>query len=181
MRGCRARNRRRLHGTPRDNLVHAARTRTRSASAKRCGRSVSRNLPSAFRTGLHTEAGDRGLRLSGGERRRVAIARALPARPEPLLLDEPTSQPDPVSARELTGVLRETSWERALLVVAHRGSGYSGIEGAAAAACAAGGAGARWARHKEGSTKGSSRSALSGARTSASTPRIRPRCSEHTT
>jgi ATP-binding cassette subfamily B protein len=70
--------------------------------------------------GVWTEVGDHGVLLSGGERQRVAIARALVARPDVLLLDEPTSQMDSVNERALTQVMHDIATERALLVIAHR-------------------------------------------------------------
>ncbi|GAA0909069.1 ABC transporter ATP-binding protein [Streptomyces thermoalcalitolerans] len=109
-----------LHGTLRDNLVYAApdagEERIREALRMVNLEELVERLPD----GLRTEVADRGFSLSGGERQRVAIARALLARPELLLLDEPTSQLDPINERELTDALREISRERALLVVAHR-------------------------------------------------------------
>jgi energy-coupling factor transport system ATP-binding protein len=66
---------------------------------------------------------DRGTdELSGGEKQRVALAAALAGRPQLLLLDEPTSQLDPVAADELIGLLRRLNqeWETTILLSEHR-------------------------------------------------------------
>jgi len=60
--------------------------------------------------------------LSGGELQRVALGAALAARPRLLLLDEPTSQLDPVAGDELLGVLRRVNeeWGTAVVLAEHR-------------------------------------------------------------
>jgi energy-coupling factor transport system ATP-binding protein len=60
--------------------------------------------------------------LSGGEKQRVALAAALAGRPPVVLLDEPTSQLDPVAGDELVGLLRRLNqeWETTILLAEHR-------------------------------------------------------------
>ena len=60
--------------------------------------------------------------LSGGEKQRVALGAALAARPKIVLLDEPTSQLDPVAGDELIGLLRRLNqdWETTILLAEHR-------------------------------------------------------------
>jgi ATP-binding cassette subfamily B protein len=64
--------------------------------------------------------GERGLKLSGGEKQRVAIARTLLKRPSIFLFDEATSALDTHTEKEIQASLGEVSRSRTTLVIAHR-------------------------------------------------------------
>jgi ATP-binding cassette, subfamily C, bacterial CydD len=69
--------------------------------------------------GYDTQVGERGLRLSSGQRQRIAIARAFLRDAPLLLLDEPTSHLDPCSAAELAGVVEALMAGRTVIEVTH--------------------------------------------------------------
>jgi ATP-binding cassette, subfamily B, heavy metal transporter len=70
--------------------------------------------------GYQTKVGERGLKLSGGEKQRVAIARTILKNPPILLFDEATSALDTHTEREIQANLRDLSVGRTTLVIAHR-------------------------------------------------------------
>ncbi|HEY8553213.1 MAG TPA: ABC transporter ATP-binding protein/permease, partial [Burkholderiales bacterium] len=70
--------------------------------------------------GYDTVVGERGLKLSGGEKQRVAIARTILKRPRILVFDEATSALDSQSEKIIQAALREIAANRTTLVIAHR-------------------------------------------------------------
>ena len=108
-----------FHGTVRDN-IELGRTQANDdallqAVRTACLDDVIAQLPA----GLATPVGERGERLSGGQRQAVAIARALLNRPRLLLLDEPSSMIDPGTEQKLIERLRALQGVT-LLLVTHR-------------------------------------------------------------
>lgn len=74
----------------------------------------------ALPEGFDTKVGERGLKLSGGEKQRVAIARTILKAPPILILDEATSALDTTTEHEIQSALDQVSKNRTTLVIAHR-------------------------------------------------------------
>ena len=75
-----------------------------------------KNLPDEY----DTIVGERGLKLSGGEKQRVAIARTLLKNPPILVLDEATSALDTLTEREIKESLSSLAQKRTTIIIAHR-------------------------------------------------------------
>ncbi|CAM6119974.1 unnamed protein product [Calypogeia fissa] len=78
------------------------------------------DVVSRFPQGYRTQVGERGLKLSGGEKQRVALARAFLKAPPILLCDEATSALDSTTESEILGALKSLAQNRTAVFIAHR-------------------------------------------------------------
>ncbi|WP_158969664.1 ABC transporter ATP-binding protein/permease [Paraglaciecola sp. L3A3] len=79
-----------------------------------------RNFVNSLPDGTSTKVGERGLKLSGGEKQRVAIARTILKKPQILVFDEATSSLDSQSEQAILKAIKEVSQGHSSLVIAHR-------------------------------------------------------------
>src|SRR5580700_2812342 len=108
------------HDTIRANLLYARPSATEAELIEACEAAQIWDLISVLPDGLDTIVGDRGYRLSGGEKQRVALARLLLKAPSIVVLDEATAHLDSESEVAVQQALRTALSGRTSLVIAHR-------------------------------------------------------------
>ncbi|WP_444665360.1 ABC transporter ATP-binding protein [Cellulomonas sp. CW35] len=109
-----------FHATIRENLAYAKPGASDEEIEAACRAANVHHVIAGFEKGYDTVVGERGYRLSGGEKQRIAIARVLLKDPPVLLLDEATSALDTVSERVVQEALDAAAHGRTTLTIAHR-------------------------------------------------------------
>jgi len=102
------------------NITYARPQATEEEIAKALEKAHLTEFIASLPDGLNTKVGERGLKLSGGEKQRVGIARAILKDPKILILDEATSSLDSSTEREVQSALKDAAKGRTSLEIAHR-------------------------------------------------------------
>ncbi len=109
-----------FNGTIRDNLLYAKDDATEEEIVAACKAANIHDFITKQPDGYDTEVGNRGLKLSGGEKQRISIARVILKNPKILILDEATSALDSISEVAIQDALEGLMKGRTSLVIAHR-------------------------------------------------------------
>ncbi len=110
-----------LNATLKDNLLYGLERDVSNEELNLVVKSAKLDeLVSKLPQGLDSELGDRGQRLSGGEKQRISIARAILKKAEILILDEPTSALDSTTEKYIQETIEEAFKGKTLIVIAHR-------------------------------------------------------------
>jgi len=117
-----------FNDTLRDNIRYGRMSATDAEVEDAARHAQLDGLVRAAPDGYATEVGERGLKLSGGEKQRVAIARTILKNPRILVLDEATSALDTRTEKEIQGALETVSRNRTTLIIAHRLSTVVGAD-----------------------------------------------------
>ncbi|NLG27963.1 MAG: ABC transporter ATP-binding protein [Chloroflexi bacterium] len=109
-----------FHDTIRTNLQYAKLDATQAELEQACRIANIHDFVAQLEHGYDTVVGERGYRLSGGEKQRVALARVILKNPRILVLDEATSSLDSESERLIQDALKRVMAQRTSIVIAHR-------------------------------------------------------------
>lgn len=109
-----------FNGTIRDNLLYGNENASEAAIIAACKAAYIHDFIMTLPKGYDTEVGNRGIKLSGGEKQRLAIARVILKDPKILILDEATSALDAISERYVQMAMDELLKDRTSIVIAHR-------------------------------------------------------------
>ncbi len=114
--------------TIRENLLLARRDASGAQLQRALARAGLLEWVRALPLGLDTYAGERGTRISGGERQRLAIARALLAEFPVLILDEPAEHLDTATADEITADVLDAAGHASVFLITHRLTGLDAMD-----------------------------------------------------
>jgi ATP-binding cassette subfamily B protein len=117
-----------FHDTVRNNLLYAKPDASQEAVERACQAANIHDFIAGLPDGYDTLVGERGYRLSGGEKQRVAIARVVLKDPRVLILDEATSHLDSQSEALIQEAMEQVMKGRTSLVIAHRLSTIIGAD-----------------------------------------------------
>ena len=109
-----------FNGTIRDNLLYAKEDATEEEIVAACKAASIHDFIASQPDGYLTQVGNRGLKLSGGEKQRISIARVFLKNPAILLLDEATSALDSISESAIQDAIETLMKDRTSVVIAHR-------------------------------------------------------------
>ena len=112
-------------GTVADNIALGEAGAGRDAIRRAARLAEAADFIEALPAGYDTPLGERGLRLSAGQRQRIALARVFLRDPPLLLLDEPAAHLDPASARQIGTALDTVLADRTVILISH-GQGWNG-------------------------------------------------------
>ena len=109
-----------FNGTIRENLLYAKPDATEEEMIDACKRANIYDFILKCENGLDTIVGNRGLKLSGGEKQRISIARVLLKDPALIIFDEATSALDSISEKAIQDAIEPIIAERTSILIAHR-------------------------------------------------------------
>ena len=109
-----------FNGTIRDNLLYAKPDATDEELIEACRKANIYDFIEAQPDGMNTVVGNRGLKLSGGEKQRISIARVLLKDPALMIFDEATSALDSISEQKIQDAIDPLIESRTSILIAHR-------------------------------------------------------------